>query len=117
MTESYKMINKVNQDNTPEEYKGKIGRGVRVSLANGNTGRIGVFHSYDDFHIYLKPCLVEEGLYNQNKEAISFARIETKTSVSIRRDLIGIIEPLSEGYLEKLAGSLNQEKNNIILSR
>ena len=108
------MLNKPNKQ-IPPEYEGKEGREVRISLTNGSTAKLGVFHSYDDSHIYLKPSLIEEGIYNQDKEYIVFVNFETETSTSIRRDLVSVMEPLSEGYLEKLVNSLNQSKRNIIL--
>ncbi|MFW6283180.1 MAG: hypothetical protein ACOC1P_03975 [Minisyncoccales bacterium] len=105
------MLNNIKYNKIPEEYKYNKNKEVRVIL-NNNTERIGIFERYDNINIYLRPCLVSEPLVDKKGETIRKARIENERPVSIRRDLVGIIDPLSEGYIESFANSLNSSSEN-----
>lgn len=109
------MINETKDNKIPEEYKGHFGKEVRITLANGNTERMGVFYSYDNDNLYLLPSVISEPVYNKNKEPIHLARIEKERPLPIRRDLIGLIDPLREGYIENFVNSFNSYLERIII--
>lgn len=98
-------INKCKND-----YDIYLGKEVRVSIS-GIGFRIGKFYSHDSENIYLKPVLVDESLPIDEKTNKKKIRVETEIYTSINKSLVGIIERLEKGYLEKLVNAINNKKD------
>ena len=88
-------------------------RNARVCTANNS--RLGRVKDFKDGFLYLLPVLVQESTYDNEGKEKSFMRIETEIPTKIKLINIEIIEPISEGHMEKLVKNFNQKEPLIII--
>lgn len=80
-----------------------------------------MFFRIKEGELHLKPSIIDENLPKEDGETKYSSRIEREVPTSISVYAIDAIEPLSEGYLEKLVKAINsmrpkktQEKSSSI---
>ena len=94
-------------ENDYKVYKDS-GRPVRVEInANSHIGY--VFNIGQDF-LELKPSLIYENFPSSNGDLKFNAKIENQLPKKINYNVIQLVEPLSEGYLERLVEEVNKVK-------
>jgi len=99
------------------EYEDYKKRNVRIYTTTNGTA-LGKVDKITDEFLHLKPSMVNEGSYDNCGQLISRARIEKNIPTKVNIYSVQVIEPVSEGYLEGLANSINLDSafKKIILS-
>lgn len=98
--------NKIGPKKNKSELEIYLNTPVRVSILS-NSSAIGIVEKISSEYLYLKNSLINQGLYDQDKKFIDKYKIEDKLPQMIKlMNIIGI-EPLDEGYMEKLATNIN----------
>ena len=94
-----------------KESKYKIYRNHSVRILSGNDSHLGIVSEVYNGYLNLKPSMIQEGLVNSDGTNKAFARLEKEIPKRVNFCNIDAVEPLSEGYLEKLIDSINSSKS------
>ena len=95
-----------------KENEYEIYRGHPVRIHSTNNSCLGIVSELYEGHLDLKPSMIHEGLVNPDGTNKSFARLEKNIPQRVNFHNINCVEPLSEGYLEKLIDSINSSRSN-----
>lgn len=109
MTNNNDEGNKMKVPQRKDEFEIYMQKPIRAYGPNGSLG-LGILNKISPRGIYLKPFLVHENLYDKKGDSINKARIEKKTPQFINTSNLQSIEPVEEGYIERLAKSINEIK-------
>lgn len=82
------------------------GRPVRIySTPNGTA--IGIIDNVSSEFVYLKPSMINQGTYNFDGSLKNYSVVEKELPTKIKINAVTQIEPLEEGYMERLVQNLN----------
>jgi len=104
------MTNSMNLTKTKSELDVYKGKPVRITTAHGSAVGI-VFDTSSPEYLSLKPSWVNHGLYNTENRLIDDYKFEDKLPKKIKLAGIVEVEPLEEGYIEKLVKNVNDNSH------
>lgn len=98
--------NRIGLNKAQNELDIYLGKPLRI-VSQGKTA-MGILEKISSEYLSLRPSLINEGLYDNNDKLVDNFILQKDLPQKVRVQSILNIEPLSEGYFEKLVKNLKE---------
>jgi hypothetical protein len=103
------MTNSIGPTKIKSELEVYKGTPVRITTAHGSA--LGIVDKISSEYLSLRPSWVNHGLYSSDNKLIDDYKFQDKLPKKIKLAGIVEVEPLEEGYIEKLVKNVNENSH------